>query len=190
MTQPLRSGVGNALRLDWLSICPPTGTGVKFQADDLFSSPLDQVQIHFENEGGETYICGNPPYLGSKWQSDEQKGDLRAWRSLASNNAGVTVAIVGISSTPPSIKRLFSLSEDGSVQERQFDHIDAYRVPGRVNSVEPARRPISSVSPMLFGNMPRDGGAFLLDAGERARVLMQYPELERFEPPGPHATRQ
>ena len=55
---------GNALRLDWLSICPPTGTGVKLQADDLFNTPLDQAQIDFENEGGETYICGNPPYLG------------------------------------------------------------------------------------------------------------------------------
>jgi hypothetical protein len=29
---------GNALRLDWLSICPPTGTGVKLQADDLFNA--------------------------------------------------------------------------------------------------------------------------------------------------------
>lgn len=55
---------GNALRLDWLSI--------------------------FENEGGETYICGNPPYLGSKRQSAEQKADLGAlfdgrvknWKSL------------------------------------------------------------------------------------------------------------
>jgi hypothetical protein len=46
---------GNALRLDWLSICPPTGTRVKYQADDLFHTPLDQVQINFENEGGETY---------------------------------------------------------------------------------------------------------------------------------------
>jgi hypothetical protein len=69
---------GNALRLDWLSICPPTGTGVKFRADDLFKTPLDQAQIDFENEGGETYICGNPPYLGSKWQTDEKKADLRA----------------------------------------------------------------------------------------------------------------
>ena len=59
---------GNALRLDWLSICPPTGTGVKHHADDLFHTPLDQAQIDFENEGGETYICGNPPYLGGKWQ--------------------------------------------------------------------------------------------------------------------------
>lgn len=81
---------GNALRLDWLSICPPTGKGVKLHGDDLFNTPLDQAQIDFENEGGETYICGNPPYLGSTWQSDEQKNDLKAifdhrtktWKSL------------------------------------------------------------------------------------------------------------
>jgi hypothetical protein len=81
---------GNALRLDWLSICPPTGTGVKLQADDLFSTPLDQAQIDFENEGGETYLCGNPPYRGSQWQTEEQKSDLKAifdgrtknWKSL------------------------------------------------------------------------------------------------------------
>jgi hypothetical protein len=71
---------GNALRLDWRSICPPTGTGVKLRGDDLFSTPLDQAQIEFENEGGETYICSNPPYKGSKWQNVEQKDDLaRAW---------------------------------------------------------------------------------------------------------------
>jgi hypothetical protein len=68
---------GNALRLDWLSICPPTGTGVKLYSDDLFNTPLEQAQIDFENEGGETYICGNPPYVGSTWQSDEQKSDLK-----------------------------------------------------------------------------------------------------------------
>jgi hypothetical protein len=81
---------GNALRLDWLSICPPTGTGVKVVADDLFGTPLYQTEISFENEGGETYICGNPPYLGSTWQSAEQKDDLKAifdhrcktWKSL------------------------------------------------------------------------------------------------------------
>ncbi len=68
---------GNALRLDWLSICPPTGTGVKHRADDLFRTPLDQAQIDFENEGGETYICGNPPYAGSTWQNKEQKAELQ-----------------------------------------------------------------------------------------------------------------
>ncbi len=69
---------GNALRLDWLSVCPPTGTGVKLLTDDLFQTPLDQVEIDFENEGGETYICGNPPYLGSRWRDKEQQDDLAA----------------------------------------------------------------------------------------------------------------
>lgn len=68
---------GNALRLDWLSICPPTGTGVELQADDLFGTPLDQAEIDFENEGGETYICGNPPYKGNARKTKEQKEELQ-----------------------------------------------------------------------------------------------------------------
>lgn len=239
----------NALRLNWLSICPPTGTSVKHHADDLFGSPLDQAQIDFENEGGETYICGNPPYLGSKWQSSEQKADLKAifeskgvawksldyvagwfmkaadygkhtsaktafvstnsicqglqvpilwptifetghqivfaytsfkWANLASHNAGVTVAIIGISAKPQANKFLFSIGEDGLVQERQADYINPYLALGRVNSVVQARRPISEISPMLFGNMPRDGGAFVLNGEEKAAVLNQYPEISKF----------
>lgn len=81
---------GNALRLDWLSICPPTGTGIKFNSDDLFETPLAQAQIDFENEGGETYICGNPPYIGDKKQTKEQKEEgksvleryTKSWKSL------------------------------------------------------------------------------------------------------------
>lgn len=67
---------GNALRLDWLSICPPTGTDVKLVGDDLFDTLPDQTKIDFENEGGETYICGNPPYQGSVNQKEDQKRDL------------------------------------------------------------------------------------------------------------------
>ncbi|MCX5963042.1 MAG: lactate dehydrogenase [Cyanobacteria bacterium] len=83
---------GNALRLDWLSLCPPTGTGVKVEREDLdlFSTPNQEAEINFENEGGETYICGNPPYKGSQWQTTEQKEDLQfifegrtnKWKSL------------------------------------------------------------------------------------------------------------
>ncbi|WP_271947797.1 class I SAM-dependent DNA methyltransferase [Ruegeria faecimaris] len=69
---------GNALRLDWLSICPPTGAKVKLRGEDLFMAPDDQAEIDFENEGGETFICGNPPYKGTKWQNKEQKDDMKA----------------------------------------------------------------------------------------------------------------
>lgn len=79
---------GNALRIDWLNICPPTGTAPVQYSGDLFEVP--QKQVDFENEGGETYICGNPPYLGSRGQTDEQKDDLKTifghrcknWKSL------------------------------------------------------------------------------------------------------------
>jgi hypothetical protein len=67
---------GNALRLDWLSICPPTGEQVKHRGDDLFSKPVDQAEVEFENEGGETYICGNPPYSGKGKLDSGQKSDM------------------------------------------------------------------------------------------------------------------
>ncbi len=81
---------GNALEMDWFDICPPSGKGVAFTRRDLFDPVVDQPQIDFENEGGETYICGNPPYLGSTLQSPQQKADLQGvfqgrtpqWKSL------------------------------------------------------------------------------------------------------------
>lgn len=117
---------GNALRLDWLSICPPTGTGVKHRADDLFHTLLDQAQIDFENEGGETYICGNPPYRGSQWQTDEQKSDLKAifegrttnWKSL-DYVAGWFMKAADYGTTTPTIAAL--VSTNSICQGRQVE---------------------------------------------------------------------
>lgn len=240
---------GNALKIDWLAICPPTGTRVKIYNNDLFGAPLDQAEIDFENEGGETYICGNPPYLGSKWQSKDQKADLRGifekftnkwksldyvsgwfmkaaqfgehtksssafvstnsicqgqqvailwplifqtdhqisfaytsfkWANLASYNAGVTVAIIGFTNEGVTTRRLFSRDEDGKFIERKTKNINAYLVAGENVVVEQTRKPISEVSEMLFGNMPRDGGHFVLDGAEKDNVLKSYPELKQF----------
>lgn len=227
---------GNALRLDWLNICPPTGTGVKVVADDLFETPLDQAEMDFENEGGETYICGNPPYLGSRDQKDEQKAELQAlfdkriqnwksldyvagwfmkaadygtktqsaaafvstnsicqglqvpvlwpeifasgcqiefahtsfrWANLASYNAGVTVAIIGITTQPRSPRRLFSLDDSGQTIERQCSHINAYLTAGESVIVDKASQSIGMQSAMIFGNTPIDGGHLLLSRDER-----------------------
>jgi hypothetical protein len=230
---------GNALRLDWLSICPPTGTGVKHRADDLFSSPLDQAQIDFENEGGETYICGNPPYLGSTWQSEEQKGELRAvfegrtagwksldyvgawfmkaadygthtkaaaafvstnsicqgqqvpilwplifgtgheisfahtsfkWANLASHNAGVTVAIVGISNHATKLRRLFSATDAGTVV-REAEHINAYLVAGPDVVVNKLSEPLDDRGMIDAGGKPVEGGNLFLSADEKQRIV-------------------
>lgn len=69
---------GNALRLDWIGLMDFSGSGVELISDDLLQTPLDQAEINFENEGGETYICGNPPYKGSQDQTPSQKADLAA----------------------------------------------------------------------------------------------------------------
>lgn len=67
---------GNALRLDWLAVCPATGKSTQMLSTDLFEDESNHDAIDFENEGGETYICGNPPYKGSQSQDTFQKADL------------------------------------------------------------------------------------------------------------------
>jgi hypothetical protein len=228
---------GNALRLDWLSICPPTGMGVKVQGDDLFSTPLDQAEIDFENEGGETYICGNPPYVGSSKQSPSQKDDVRfifeaytstwrsldlvccwfmkatqysilsvsrfafvstnsicqgeqvpilwpllydagvdiafahtsfKWANLASQNAGVTVIIVGCEPSGSAVqKKLFSEGVGLAVEVRDVANINAYLIAGPRVIVSPISRPQDGRGYMIRGNMPSDGGHLLLSRDEK-----------------------
>nr|VFJ44833.1 MAG: hypothetical protein BECKDK2373C_GA0170839_100959 [Candidatus Kentron sp. DK] len=236
---------GNALRLDWLDLCPPTGAQVKVRADDLFETPPEQAEIDFENGEGETYICGNPPYKGSKWQSNEQKKDLVSawlkhpklakttdyvtgwfakfldyvdnvpnavgtfvatnsvcqgqqaielwpvafqrgceirfahmsfkWANLASHNAGVTVVIIGLGKNSTVQKRLY---QDGLL--RQCSAIGPYLVPNSLAYVQKTREPIGEQSPMLFGNMPRDGGHLFLDGDLAAKVMAENAAAKPF----------
>jgi hypothetical protein len=242
---------GNALRLDWLSLCPTTGTGVKVQEAvlDLFSKPNQEAEIEFENEGGETYICGNPPYLGSTWQSNEQKNDLKQifdgrtktwksldyvagwfmkaadygtqtkssaafvstnsicqgqqvpilwplifktgheiafahtsfkWANLASHNAGVTVAIVGISNHASNIRQLFSVGDNGEAIAKETENINAYLIAGSNVTVEKAAKPLDALFEMNFGNKPVDGGNLLLSTDEVDRLGLTKEQRETF----------
>jgi hypothetical protein len=74
--------VTNALRIDWLTICPPATTLV--EESDL-AGPTGRFvaasDVFGDNIDPETYICGNPPYRGAKALSAAQQADLRtAWR--------------------------------------------------------------------------------------------------------------
>jgi hypothetical protein len=228
---------GNALRLDWLGVCPPTGKGVKNRADDLFETPLDQAEIDFENEGGETYICGNPPYKGGTEQSKTQKADMDAvfgsafptwrsfdyilgffqkareyidccdagfafvttnsvcqgeqvyrfwprcissgvrisfavtsfkWSNLATKNAGVTVAIIGLARGSCNV-RLFS-GETGHV--RNVANINAYLVAYDDVYVKNEMQPQNGLTPVVNGSKPADGGGLIFshDVAETLRA--------------------
>lgn len=225
---------GNALRLDWLSICPPTGTGVKVISDDLFNTPLDQKEIDFENEGGETFICGNPPYKGTKNQTPAQKADLESvfskyeesykacdyvcawfvkaaeyankttvkaafvstnsicqgqhvpllwpllyklnqriffaytsfkWANLASQNAGVTVVVIGISSDREKAKTLF-YEDNGETVARSVANINAYLTPTVDVFVDKLSKPLGDLSQMVLGNQPYEGGHLFMNHDE------------------------
>ncbi len=70
--------VGNALRLNWLEVCPPVlaMTG----AENDLGGPTGRLALDDnglgDGIGTETYICGNPPYVGDKFQTEGQKADL------------------------------------------------------------------------------------------------------------------
>jgi len=67
---------GNALRVDWLKVCPPA-VRMEQKSTDLFHTLPDQSEIEFAAKEAETYICGNPPYAGLSSQTEEQKDDLK-----------------------------------------------------------------------------------------------------------------
>ena len=230
---------GNALRLDWLAICPPTGTGVKLVGDDLFSTPLGQAEIDFENEGGETYICGNPPYKGSNWRTKEQTqelGDLLShrtaawkaldyvcgwimkaadysrtlpsssafvttnsvcqglqasilwplvqeagqeiafahtsfkWSNLASNNAGVSVVVVGLAPSPVQERLLYETDSEGKVIARRVANINAYLLNAKNVFVVGGKEPIGFDAEITDGSGALDGGHLILDRSEYEQI--------------------
>ncbi len=240
---------GNALQLDWLSICPPTGTSVKHYADDLFKLPIDQAEIDFKNEGGETYICGNPPYVWTNDQTLEQKSDLQKlfsshtkswralnyvagwfvklasyssfvsctgafvsinticqgqhaaifwpviyrmghqilfahepfkWNNLASNNAGVTVVIIGLGPSPIHRAKLYSEDDRGEVVVRNVASIGPYLTANVNTLVSKHSSPISKIGSMVRGNMPYEGGNLLLSYEEMEQMVMRNPPLRKY----------
>ncbi len=88
------------------------------------------------------------------------------WANLASHNAGVTVAIVGISNHARPVRKLFSLTDEGETVVKEAQNINAYLVPARNVFVERAPKPLGEKAEMLRGNMPYDGGHLLLSPSE------------------------
>ncbi|MBB3973369.1 class I SAM-dependent DNA methyltransferase [Hansschlegelia beijingensis] len=225
---------GNALRLDWLEVCPPAAPVTEER--DL-GGPTGQLALEesrlSDRDEVETYICGNPPYIWSNDQTAAQKEEIEIsfssrtkgwkqlnyvsgwfikaaeynsahgahsafvsinticqgqhvellwpsllrlgvhiefahtsfkWSNLSTNNAGVTVVIVGLSGNTKIRARpvLYSECENKAVERREAENISPYLVPGPDLIVRKASRPLAAVANMARGNMPYDGGNLLL----------------------------
>ncbi|KKC24346.1 class I SAM-dependent DNA methyltransferase [Sphingomonas sp. SRS2] len=87
--------VGNALRIDWLEICPPITS--RAVAEEDLAGPTGRLVLE-ENGLGvqiETFICGNPPYKGSQQQTSEQKRDLESAFGSAAAGAASADYVAG-----------------------------------------------------------------------------------------------
>lgn len=219
-TLPLKDGgnivCGNATRLDWEDVCP-------------------------KNEQDEVYILGNPPYLGSRNQKNEQKEDMKyvfnkdyksldyiacwfykgakyiknsnsklafvstnsisqgeqvallwqrvlkddleicfahqsfKWSNNAKANAGVTVVIIGLRNIENGNKYIFKDN-----LRLEVLNINPYLTQGKSLFIKRKSKPLSDLPPIVFGNMPNDGGNLLFSTEEKNDLIEKYPNSEKW----------
>lgn len=240
--------VGNALRLDWLEVCPPAGAVLE---EDL-GGPTGRLALNEDglDVGGEveTYICSNPPYKGSQNLSAGQKAELDLvvgernvsakqldyvagwfikstdylvaaggiaslvstnsicqgrivpilwplifdagveigfahtsfkWSNLASHNAGVTVAIIGLG-IDPKHRSIYVTDEDGTTSMRRCRNINPYLIDAPDIIVERRSKSISMLPRMDFGNMPADGGGLIMSRDQLKQSSLSRRQASEF----------
>ena len=216
--------IANALELDWKEILPPN----------------DNV-----------YILGNPPFVGSRLQSKEQKADMKRvfggfkkvgnldyvcawykkateyiqntnieccfvstnsicqgeqssilweqlnqhynivinfahttfkWSNESKDKAAVYVIIIGFSTHNRPVKKLFKYPKINSPRYEEYTvkHINNYLMDYEDVYIKTRRKPLSEVPPMVFGNMPNDGGNLLLTPDEKDELIAKEPQAEKY----------
>ncbi|MGP5523497.1 DNA methyltransferase [Glutamicibacter arilaitensis] len=210
---------GNATRVDWSTVCPNDGES-------------------------EIYLIGNPPYLGSTYQTVDQKEDFAfvfgdqpysklldyialwfikgaeyikgtqaklalvttnsvsqgqhvelmfprifelgveigfaytsfKWENNAKQNAGVTVAVIGLRNQSSDPKYIFT--DDLQIEAT---NINGYLADAPNTVAKKRTTPLShQLPPMTFGSKPTDGGHLILSPDERDRLLDKEPEATEF----------
>lgn len=104
------------------------------------------------------------------------------WSNEARGQAAVYCVIIGFAAFPTKKARLFDYEDvRGEAHEIEVREINPYLVdaPEQI-LIRNRQKPISQVSEMSFGNMPRDGGAFVLSPEEKERLLAEEPAAEKF----------
>ncbi|MGI0483397.1 class I SAM-dependent DNA methyltransferase [Geminocystis sp. CENA526] len=107
-----------------------------------------------------------------------------SWSNEAKNNAGVHCVIIGFGLENIDNKRLFSYENiKGEATEIQVKNINPYLVEGNDLIISSRKKPLSNVSEINFGNMPNDGGNFLLTEAEKQELLKVEPLAEKYIKP-------
>lgn len=219
---------GNALKLNWDSVCPP----------------LDGAGRPYE-----VYICGNPPFNGYNSRSQDQKEEMASiftkfkkfkdldyvaswfwiaaqlisdpqreleaafvttnsitqgeqvallwprifetgtrisfayqtfnWKNSARENAGVHVAVIGITSNK-NVSRCLYIPRDNGWLRREVKNITPYLTEGENIVIKSRSKPLSTNLRMIRGSQPTDGGHLFLNTDEKNNICSNYPSARKW----------
>ncbi|MBR5401009.1 MAG: class I SAM-dependent DNA methyltransferase [Treponema sp.] len=93
------------------------------------------------------------------------------WTNNAQYNAGVTVAVIGLSQKSDAQKLIYTNGNEHKVR-----NINAYLINGGNVIVKRRSSPLSKFPEMDFGNMANDNGGLILTNHEKIEFLNKYPE--------------
>lgn len=103
------------------------------------------------------------------------------WRNHAKQNAAVHVVIIGVANNNEVKDRyLYRVSKEEIIHRVEVKNISPYLLDGGDTYIESRSTPICDVSSMIFGSMPRDGGALLLDHEEKEALFEKAPVLRSY----------
>ncbi|MDO8366717.1 MAG: hypothetical protein Q7T20_07975 [Saprospiraceae bacterium] len=104
-----------------------------------------------------------------------------SWSNEAKGNAAVHCVIIGFAGFDSTEKRIFDYEHiKGEPAERKAKNINPYLVEGNDLVVIKRRTSISNAPSISFGSMPNDGGHLLLTDEEKATLVNQEPEAEKW----------
>lgn len=97
------------------------------------------------------------------------------WSNNAKNKAGVICSIIGVRKKSNKPKVLFTTHNTLRVE-----NLNIYLANARNVIVEKRQKPLSALSPMATGNVPYDGGNFILSESEKNELVSNYPKANEF----------
>ncbi|MCF6345682.1 MAG: N-6 DNA methylase [Thiomicrorhabdus sp.] len=97
------------------------------------------------------------------------------WTNNAKGNAGVTCIVVGVRNLSKKPKYLFS-----GLTTQVVEHINSYLTTAPCSVILKRGRPLSKLSAVTLGNMPKDDGNFILSTEEKNKLVSEYPESNIF----------
>ncbi|WP_417277257.1 class I SAM-dependent DNA methyltransferase [Castellaniella sp.] len=102
------------------------------------------------------------------------------WTNNAKHDAGVHVAIIGLSAEEIEKKIFFQDNDKNNFSFKLSKNINAYLQDSSSPVVAERREPLGAEHEMLFGNMPIDGGNLLLTTPEKDDLISKEPRAKKW----------